>query len=483
MSDVVRLEYRNVTMRFAAASAKSLTAVQGVSFSVRDGEVVSLIGPSGCGKSTLLNIGSGLYTPSEGEAFVDGECVEGPNAHVAFMLQKDLLLPWRTVLENVMFGVEIQRLALPERKRRAHALLENFNLAEFAGHYPHQLSGGMRQRVALARTLAVDPSVLLLDEPFSAVDAQTRMVLQRELAQTLKRAGKTALLITHDLLEAVTLSDRVLVMSRRPGRVIDEIGNSSLMRRGTAVSVALLVVVLAAWQWGPGLLGIPVFIIPPLSAVFDEFLRMLAVSGLMTHTGVTAIEVIAGFVLGSLLGAFFGYVLGMSPTAEFALSPYILALQIAPKVAFAPLFILWMGFTLYPKILVAILIVFFPVMVNVLTAIRTVDPDLVNLARAFKATRGQIFWKIEFPASLPPLFAGLRIASTLAVVGVVVGELVGGNLGLGYLLAFGEGQANTAMVFVAILMLTVVGGIAYLAVILVEQRVLHYLPRRTLSGV
>jgi len=223
MSDVVRLEYRDVTMRFLAASGKALTAVQGVSLAVRDGEVVSLIGPSGCGKSTLLNIGSGLYAPSEGAAFVDGERVEGPNAHVAFMLQKDLLLPWRTVLENVMFGVEIQRLALPERRRRAHALLENLHLAEFAGHYPHQLSGGMRQRVALARTLAVDPSVLLLDEPFSAVDAQTRMVLQRELAQTLERAGKTALLITHDLLEAVTLSDRVLVMSRRPGRVIDEI--------------------------------------------------------------------------------------------------------------------------------------------------------------------------------------------------------------------------------------------------------------------
>jgi len=223
MSDLVRLEYRNVSMRFAAASGKALAAVERVSFAVRDGEVVSLIGPSGCGKSTLLNIGSGLYTPSEGAAFVDGERVQGPNAHVAFMLQKDLLLPWRTVLENAMFGVEIQRLALPERKRRAQALLENLTLAEFAGHYPHQLSGGMRQRVALARTLAVDPSVLLLDEPFSAVDAQTRMVLQRELAQTLRRAGKTALLITHDLLEAVTLSDRVLVMSRRPGRIIDEI--------------------------------------------------------------------------------------------------------------------------------------------------------------------------------------------------------------------------------------------------------------------
>jgi NitT/TauT family transport system ATP-binding protein len=220
---LIRLEYRDVTMRFSDSTAGPLTAVRGVSFCVRDGEVVSLIGPSGCGKSTLLNIGSGLTAPSEGTAFVDGDPVEGPNAQVAFMLQKDLLLPWRTVAENAMFGVEIQRVPPGERKRRASELLEKFHLAEFAGHYPHQLSGGMRQRVALARTLAVDPHVLLLDEPFSAVDAQTRIVLQRDLARTLAEARKTALLITHDLLEAVTLSDRVLVMSRRPGTIVDEI--------------------------------------------------------------------------------------------------------------------------------------------------------------------------------------------------------------------------------------------------------------------
>ena len=391
----------------------------------------------------------------------------------------------------------------------------------------------MRQRVALARTLAVDPHVLLLDEPFSAVDAQTRMVLQRDLAQTLKQAGKTALLITHDLTEAVTLSDRVLVMSRRPGTIIDEImidmpqrdnpiarrhdpkverircaahgssrhrprlagttgggrrgmrsdARASLMRNGTAASVALLVIFLAAWQWGPGLLGIPSFIVPPLSMVAVEFVHAWQFDHLLLHTGVTFAEVLAGFVLGSLLGAVFGYLLGMSPTAEFALSPYILALQIAPKVAFAPLFILWMGFTVYPKILVAILIVFFPVMVNVLTAVRNIDPDLINLARAFKATRAQIFWKIEFPTSMPPMFAGLRIGATLAVVGVVVGELVGGNIGLGYLLSFGEGQADTPMVFVSIVMLTVVGCIAYIGVILVERRVLHYLPARRSAGI
>ena len=223
MPGIVRLEYRNVSMRFDDGTGKNLVAVQDVNLTVGDREVVSLIGPSGCGKSTLLNIGAGLTAPTEGTAFVDGERVKGPNAHVAFMLQKDLLLPWRTVLENVMFGVEIQRVPLAERKRRAQALLASLSLSDFADHYPHQLSGGMRQRVALARTLAVDPTVLLLDEPFSAVDAQTRMLLQRELAQTLKREGKTALLITHDLLEAVTLSDRVLVMSKRPGTIIDEI--------------------------------------------------------------------------------------------------------------------------------------------------------------------------------------------------------------------------------------------------------------------
>ena len=211
-------------MRFPGEAGRSgLTAIREVSFALDDGEVVALIGPSGCGKSTLLNIGSGLYRPSEGAAYVDGERVTAPNAHVAFMLQKDLLLPWRTIIDNVTFGLEIQRRPAAERTARARELLDGLQLADFAHHFPHQLSGGMRQRVALARTLAVDPSVLLLDEPFSAVDAQTRIVLQRDLARTLKQSGKTALLITHDLAEAVLMADRVLVMSPRPGRIIDEI--------------------------------------------------------------------------------------------------------------------------------------------------------------------------------------------------------------------------------------------------------------------
>ncbi len=145
-----RLEYRKVTMRFAGAKGSVITAIEDVDIALDDGEVVSLIGPSGCGKSTLLNIGAGLYAPSVGDAYVDGERVEGPNAHVAFMLQKDLLLPWRTIEQNVMLGAEIRKLDKTKSRQKARDLLHAFKLGEFAERYPHQLSGGMRQRAALS---------------------------------------------------------------------------------------------------------------------------------------------------------------------------------------------------------------------------------------------------------------------------------------------------------------------------------------------
>ena len=194
MTDSPRLEFRDVSKRFAnPRQGGFVVAVEGVSLSIADGEVVSLIGPSGCGKSTLLNMGAGLDPVSSGQVWVDGELVTRPNRHVAFMLQKDLLLPWRTIVENVELGQEIQGAPGRERRQRALDLLAKCRLSDFVDHYPHQLSGGMRQRAALARTLAVDPSVLLMDEPFSALDAQTKMVLQQDLARTLADTGKTAL--------------------------------------------------------------------------------------------------------------------------------------------------------------------------------------------------------------------------------------------------------------------------------------------------
>ena len=234
---------------------------------------------------------------------------------------------------------------------------------------------------------------------------------------------------------------------------------------------------LVVWEHLPPALDVPRFIIPTFSQCLDEMARMWNQNDLLGHTLSTALYTVLGFAVGSALGAAIGYLLGVSPFWEKVLSPYILALQIAPKVAFVPLFIMWFGYNSMPKLLVTVLIVFFPVLVNVLQAMRTVDRDLVSLARAFGYGRWGVFWKIEVPSTLPNLMAGLRIASTLAVIGVTVGELVGGNTGLGYLISFGGGQANAAMVFNAIILLTVIGIILYSALTRVEARLLHYILR------
>ena len=218
------IEFRNVGKCFPAKkNADAPFAIRGVDFKIARGEVVSIIGPSGCGKSTILNMGSGLYRPTEGEVLVGGEAVNGPVKKVAFMLQKDLLMAWRSIRQNVELGLEIQGMAAAQRRAIAENLLSRCHLQGFADHYPFQLSGGMRQRAALARTLAMDPQVLFLDEPFSALDAQTKMILQQDMARMLFEEKKTALFITHDLVEAIAMSDRLLVMSARPGTIVEEI--------------------------------------------------------------------------------------------------------------------------------------------------------------------------------------------------------------------------------------------------------------------
>ena len=221
---MVEIEFRDVGKSFIdKQTGEPRAAVTNISLSIAKGEVVSLIGPSGCGKSTLLNMGSGLYAPTSGKVFVAGQEVTKPVREVAFMLQKDLLMQWRTIEDNVALGLEIAGVDKSERKRVANELLVKCHLRGFEKHYPYQLSGGMRQRAAIARTLAVDPQVMLLDEPFSALDAQTKMILQQDLAKMLYEKKKTALFITHDLVEGIALSDRLLVMSERPGTIIEEI--------------------------------------------------------------------------------------------------------------------------------------------------------------------------------------------------------------------------------------------------------------------
>lgn len=209
----------NLKKVFGEESDAAREVISDVSLSLGHGEIVSVVGPSGCGKSTLLNLLCGLVPRTGGEVFWYGGVSTGMPRRVGYMLQKDLLLPWRTALKNVTLGLEIHNISSGERIERARQLLDTIGLDGFHDYYPSALSGGMRQRVALARTLANEPEVLLLDEPFAALDFQTKLVLENDMARLVRSQRRSLLLITHDVEEAVSLSDRVIVLTHRPARI------------------------------------------------------------------------------------------------------------------------------------------------------------------------------------------------------------------------------------------------------------------------
>jgi len=222
MAALGKLRLDDVSMSFKTTSG-AFAALAPVTLAIPQGRFVSLIGPSGCGKSTLFNIIAGLLEPSGGRVMIDGADATGTIGRVGYMLQKDLLLPWRTVLDNVILGMEIQGMPLRAARARALPLLRRYGLGGFEHLYPSALSGGMRQRAALLRTLMFDTDVILLDEPFGALDAQTKLQMQEWLLQLWSDFGKTVIFVTHDVEEAIYLSDEINVMATRPGRIVETI--------------------------------------------------------------------------------------------------------------------------------------------------------------------------------------------------------------------------------------------------------------------
>lgn len=212
------LELKDVGLSYHTLDGE-IPALSHINFAVAEGEFVALVGPSGCGKSTLLNLIAGLLRPEQGSITIQGHPLEESRVTIGYMLQKDHLFEWRTVYENVILGLEIQKKMTSERLNHVEQLLSDYGLSEFKQVRPSQLSGGMRQRAALIRTLALSPNLLLLDEPFSALDYQTRLNVSNDIACILKKEKKTALLVTHDLSEAISMSDRVIVLSKRPGTI------------------------------------------------------------------------------------------------------------------------------------------------------------------------------------------------------------------------------------------------------------------------
>ncbi len=220
-----KIRFERVTKKFLVrdehkkGAQREFTAIQNIEFTVREGEFITLVGPSGCGKSTLLDLLTGLTKPTKGRILIDGREITGPGLDRGIVFQQYALFPWKTARGNIEFGLEAKGIPKSERKEKAEYYLDLVGLKNFADRYPHELSGGMKQRVAIARSLAFNPDVLLMDEPFAALDAQTRETLQTELLRIWKKTGKTIIFITHGIDEAVYLGERVVVLTANPGTV------------------------------------------------------------------------------------------------------------------------------------------------------------------------------------------------------------------------------------------------------------------------
>ena len=528
------IEVKDIGMTFEAEK-NPVRALQNVSFNVKEGEFLSIIGPSGCGKTTLLRIIGGLLKQTEGEVIFKKGTVTELHKNSGFVFQDPTLLPWRKVFGNILLPLEVAKKDLgAEEEKKVKDLLAMVDLTGFENSYPNELSGGMKQRVAIARALAQDPLVLLMDEPFGALDEITRGRMNFELLRIWKETGKTVIFVTHSIPEAVLLSGRIVILSERPGTV-KEVLDIKLKRErdmsiieteefskyvqkvrkalgaytngrihinakaakgeevkppkrledfipapkiSTLTLYAMYIVVflltIGIWKGLTSLFHIPSFLLPPPEDVFFEYISLLMNGLLLKHTYVTLYETITGFLAGAAIGMLLGYPLAKSRKLERILSPYIVAAQTAPKIALAPLIVIWLGFGLSSKFFLVALIVFFPIFVNMITGMRSVDMNLLELMKSTGASKFDIFKKIEMPSSLPMLFAGFKTGITLAVIGAVVGEFVGANAGLGYLTIYAAGLMDTTQVFVAILQLTVLGIVLYALVSFIGKKLMPW---------
>lgn len=484
------IELRKVSVEFDARSV-----LRGVDLSVRRGEILAVLGPSGCGKSTMLRVIAGLIKHT-GEVSVLGA--------PAMVFQDYRLMPWRTVRANVALPKD-----LTGRGDDPDEVLRTVGMAAFADLYPHQLSGGMRARVALARALAQHSEVLLMDEPFAALDALVRERFNEELVRLHRKTGKTILFVTHSIREAVFIADRVLVL--REGRVqaiVDTRGQGRLSAFTEGVegtlrdllgqadstyvapppeplrppweafgALAMLAIVLGGWAWLAA--NSSPLILPSPWAVAQAMVA--SAPQLATATLSTLRVTLDGLLAALIIGVPAGYVMGKILTLERLFSPLVVTLQAIPTIIVAPLLIVWLGYGLAPRVTVTALVSLFPVLVSTMVGVREVDRVYRELFMAMRAGWWRTLIYLEVPGALPVLLGGLRLTVSLALIGTVVGEFVflewptgEGAAGLGFLAQSGRLNFNLPNAYAAVVLNIVLGGLLYLSVSLIERWALRY---------
>jgi len=523
------IEFKDVSMSFPLRKKKGemINVLSDINLEIQKGEFVTIVGASGSGKTTLLKLISGILTPIKGEILINGRPVNKLRQETGNVFQKPTLLPWRTVIKNILLPVEIIKGEIrKEDKERAKELIKMMGLDGTEDMYPSELSGGMQQRVAIARALILDPDILLLDEPFGSLDSITRERLNLLLLEIWHKTKKTIVFVTHSISEAVFLSSRIIVLSKSPGCIVDDIridvgkkgkgedifsseyitekvievrrrvkniwvkeikknvkdirvmsSKQSLMERlinhyeYLLIPVGLVIFVLI-WGGISRVAKLPEYILPLPKTVFFRFFSALEEGLIIPNLFITAIESLSGFAIGSTLGFMMGYILAKSRIVERLLSPYIVALQAIPIVALAPLLIIWFGFGLNTKILIAAIVLFFPVLINSIVGIRSADSEIMELLTALDAGPFQTFFKLELPSALPVIFGGLKMGITFSVIGAVVGEFLGASAGLGSLINMARASFDTSLVFVSVILLGMLGITFYLIVSLIEFLIL-----------
>jgi NitT/TauT family transport system permease protein len=471
------------------AFANGTRALAGFDLDVREGEFVALLGPSGCGKSTALRIVAGLSEPSAGIVdWAPDKPTAPPNRNrIGFVFQEPTLMPWENVFCNVLLPLSLKRLPTAISYRKVISALDNVGLANAAYNYPRELSGGMRMRASIARALVTEPQLLLMDEPFAALDEITRFKLNDDLLAMWQALRTTVVFVTHSVFESVYLANRVVVMAARPGRVFTEVAIDAPYPRDNfrtsaayadlcgegalriLLPIIVLALVLAAWEATVSLAGVPPYVLPAPSLILKTLVDDWP---LLSHSlAVTLTTTLEGFLLAAVGGIALAILFNLSRLVEFSFYPYAVILQVTPIIAIAPLLLVYLPQQV-AVLACAWIVAFFPVLANTTLGLNSVDRNLADLFRLNGASPDQVLLRLKLPSAMPYILGGLRIAGGLSLIGAVVAEIAAGSAGAASGLAFRIVESgyrlNIPRMFAALLLLSIAGIVIFYVLALVN---------------